>query len=136
MQELLTIAISFVLYIFILLRVRGSTVISKNNVSGHGDWVLRFPFPRYWGNWHKSLDAQNSKENGLVSSALKPSFIWDEYLSPSQVSYTAIMLPMTLIRILQFKYNVPFVLITISGIVFNSMGMRPVFMHSWWLSRC
>ncbi len=46
--------------------------------------MLRFPFPRYWGNWHKSLDAQNSKENGLVSSALKPSFIWDEYLSPSQ----------------------------------------------------
>ncbi len=36
MQELLTIAISFVLYIFILLRVRGSTVISKNNISGHG----------------------------------------------------------------------------------------------------
>ena len=36
MQELLTIAISFVLYTLILLRVRGSTVISKNNIFGHG----------------------------------------------------------------------------------------------------
>lgn len=32
-QELLTIAISFVLYTLILLRVRGSTVISKNKDS-------------------------------------------------------------------------------------------------------
>ncbi|KJA26878.1 hypothetical protein HYPSUDRAFT_63648 [Hypholoma sublateritium FD-334 SS-4] len=86
--ELLTIAISFVLYTLILLRVRGSTVISIG-VTGINRSMLEIARKMIW----------------------------------YPVSYTAIMLPMTLIRILQFKYNVPFVLITISGIVLNSMGL-------------
>lgn len=42
-----------------------------------------------------------------------------------QISYTAVMTPMTIIRLVELKYDsVPFVWTAVSGIFFNSMGIQ------------
>ncbi|KAF8190170.1 hypothetical protein BJ912DRAFT_965883 [Pholiota molesta] len=108
---LFTIVISSILYIAIFLRFRGNLVEDKNI-----KWKLRLIGRGGAQNFAGGDEYAGSMDRAMTKIA--KNMIW------YPVSYTAIMLPMTIIRIVELKYNsVPFALTAVSGIIFNSMGL-------------
>ncbi|KAF9486233.1 hypothetical protein BDN70DRAFT_870320 [Pholiota conissans] len=107
---LVTIGISFILYSAIILRIRGKLVKQKNTT-----WRLNF-FSK--NNVEGATSNNNYAENNRGMLKIAKNMIW------YPISYAVIMTPMTIIRIVELKYDsVPFAWTAISGIVFNSFGL-------------
>lgn len=105
--EFLSAGLSIILYLIIILRVRG------NLVTINGKWRLQHM--RAWDSWRLAIGRD------LIDSAMlrfAQSMVW------FPISFTVLLLPVAIARISSFAgHRVPFAVIVFTDIVFNLTGL-------------
>ncbi|KAF8906832.1 hypothetical protein CPB84DRAFT_1675345, partial [Gymnopilus junonius] len=106
--EFVSVATSFMLYILVLLRVRGNLVKDKNH-----KWHLRFI--GRGNDWALAI-TRDTVDNSMNNVAQK--LVW------FPVSYAIILIPISITRISSFNgSNVPFWATAFTDVIFNLTGM-------------
>ncbi|PPQ78010.1 hypothetical protein CVT25_015566 [Psilocybe cyanescens] len=102
--SLLSIGLGLILYILVLLRVRGTLIRDK-----YHHWRLNFGGKS--NDWSRSIIQDN------YMNEIAQKLVW------YPVSYSAILIPITIVRIVQFNGKaVPFWIVVIAGFIFNMMA--------------
>jgi len=104
----ISIGFSFILYILVLLRVRGNLVRDRNHI-----WRLRFVGV---GNEWKLSITRDAIDNSMNKVAHK--LVW------YPISYAIIVVPISITRIADFNgANIPFWATALTDVLFNLMGL-------------